>query len=135
MPDLEDFLLAWYRLALQARPEPVCANVTVVRLESSKTPPPPKQLVIRDDGTSRESFLTGEASIGLTVLAGTKSNPKDAKDLARIVLALASQIPSPDPGNPFADIRSSTGPFMVPEDATFARVYSAVTFAVAGRAL
>jgi hypothetical protein len=131
--DLEMFLTSWYRSALAARPEAVCRSVVVNRVESAATSPPAKQLIIRDDGTSRESFLTGEASIGLTVLAGTKANPKDAKDLARIVLAIASQIPSPDPANPIAALRSSNGPYMVPEESTFARVYSAVTFAVAGR--
>ncbi|MFI8593730.1 hypothetical protein ACIGCK_04780 [Microbacterium sp. NPDC078428] len=133
--DLELYLTGWYRAALAARPEPVCADVAVVRVESPNDPPPAKQLVIRDDGTTMTSFLTGEASIGLTVLAGTRANPHDAKELARIVLALASQIPSPDPDNPFTALLSSNGPFMVPEETTFARVYSAVTFSVAGRAL
>jgi hypothetical protein len=134
-PDLEDFLIRWYRTALGGRPEVVCANVTVARTESEAPSPPKRQLIIRDDGTTRETFLTGQASIGLTVLAGTKANPKDAKDLARIVLALASQIPSPDPDNPFASFDAATGPYMVPEAATFARVYSTATFSVAGRSL
>jgi hypothetical protein len=134
-PDLELFLIGWYRIALAARPEPVCAGVTVDRIESTATSPPKRQLIIRDDGTTRATFLTGQASIGLTVLAGTKANPKDAKDLARIVLALASQIPSPDPDNPFASFDAATGPYMVPEAASLARVYSTATFSVAGRSL
>lgn len=133
--DAELFLTSWYRSALAARPEPVCAGVAVGRAESPQNPPPAKQLVIRDDGASRESFLTGEASIGFTVLAGTKLNPKDAKDLARIVLALADQIPFEDPANPFTGVRDSNGPYMVAEDSPYARVYSAVTFGVAGRPL
>jgi hypothetical protein len=134
-PDLEDYLIGWYRTALAARPEAVCAGVVVARTESEATPPPKKQLIIRDDGTTRETFITGQASIGMTVLAGTKANPKDAKALAAIVLSLASQIPSPDPDNPFASLDAATGPYMVPEAATVARVYSTATFSVAGRPL
>lgn len=133
--DPELFLTAWYPTALAARDEPVCASVSVGRTESTKTPPPVRQLVIRDDGASRDTFLTGQVSIGLTVLAGTKRNPKDAKDLARIVLALASQIPFTDPSNPFTALLDFSGPQMVAEEATYARVYTAVTFGVAGRAL
>lgn len=135
--DLELFLTGWYRTALAARAEPVCADVSVVRVE----PPgpeaewPEKLLVIRDDGTARTSFLTGEASIGLTVLAGSKENPKDAKDLARIVLALAARIPSSDPENPVAALLDSNGPYLVPEAQPRARVYSNISLAVAGRAL
>lgn len=127
--DPELFLTTWYRAALQARPEAVCADVSVDRTEGNH----PKQLIIRDDGTSRESFLTGQLSIGLTVLAGTKGRPDDAKDLARIVLALASRIPFDDPSNPFTALLDFNGPSMVPEDATYARVYTAVTFGVSGR--
>ncbi|MFJ4038203.1 hypothetical protein ACIPVB_08945 [Microbacterium sp. NPDC090007] len=133
--DLELFLTDWYRRALTNRPEAVCANVSVGRVESVKTPPPAKQLVIRDDGTSRDTFLTGRASIGLTVLAGTKLNPRDAKELAQIVLALAELIPFDDPSNPLTRVYDSNGPYMVPEDSTFARVYSTVTFGVAARPL
>lgn len=133
--DLEMFLTSWYRAVLANRPEAVCANVTVDRVESTQTPTPSKQLVIRDDGTARETFLTGEASIGFTVLAGTKANPKDAKDLARIVLALADLIPFNDPANPLTGVRAATGPYMVPESSTFARVYSTVTFSAAARPL
>ncbi len=133
--DRELFLVGWYRAALAARPEAVCANVTVSRVESAKTPPPAKQLVIRDDGANRDTFLTGEADIGFTVLAGTKLDPKDAKDLAAIVLALADLIPFEDPSNPFTGVNDSNGPRMVQEQSTFARVYSRVTFGVAGRPL
>lgn len=133
--DLELFLTTWYRTALAARPESVCAGVTVDRVESTRPQAPRKQLIIRDDGIVRTSFLTGQASIGLTVLAGTKENPKDAKDLARIVLALASQIASADPANPIARLATATGPYLVAEQSTFARAYIPVTFDVVGRAL
>lgn len=133
--DLELFLTGWYRQALAARPEPVCAGVVVDRTEDTTDDPPARQLIIRDDGATDTSFLTAEASIGLTVLAGTRENPKDAKDLARIVHALASQIPSGDPANPIAALLSRTTPVLVPENQPRARAYIAATFAIAGRAL
>lgn len=134
--DLEMFLTGWYRAALDERDELVCSGVIVDRVEPGPNEEwPEKLLVIRDDGTARTSFLTGEASVGLTVFAGSRENPKDAKDLAAIVLALASQIPSGDPDNPVAALLDSNGPYMVPEAQPVARVYSNISLAVAGRAL
>lgn len=134
--DLEMFLIGWYRTALDERDELVCSGVIVDRVEPGPNEEwPEKLLVIRDDGTARTSFLTGEASVGLTVFAGSRENPKDAKDLAAIVLALASQIPSGDPDNPVAALLDSNGPYMVPEAQPVARVYSNISLAVAGRAL
>lgn len=129
--DLELFLTSWYRAAIAARSEPVCQGVTVNRTEQDK----PKQIVIRDDGGPETSLLTGERSVGVSILAGTKANPKDAKDLANIAYALRSQIASPDPMNPVAAVIDSTAPVMVPEAQERARVYFTLTLAVAGRLL
>lgn len=134
-PDMELFLTSWFRTHLPLRPEPVCASVSVVRVEPSREPFPERTLVIRDDGISRTGFLTGDASVGLTVLAGTRENPADAKLLARIVLAMCAQIPSPDPDNPVAVFSDSNGPFLVPEAQPRARAYSNVVFGVVGSAL
>lgn len=131
--DLELFLTSWYRARILARPESVCAGVDVNRVEPSTLPK--KLIVIRDDGGPETSILTGERSVGVTILAGTKSNPKDAKDLANIAYALRSQIASPDPLNPVAAVLDSTSPVMVPEAQERARVYFTLTLAVAGRLL
>lgn len=135
--DLELFLTGWYRAALAARSEPVTDDVTVVRVEPAGDAStwPKRVLVIRDDGATDTSFLTAEASVGFTILAGTRENPKDAKDLARIVHALASQIPSGDPANPIAALLSRTTPVLVPEEQSRARAYFPATFAIAGRPL
>lgn len=133
--DLEIFLIGWYRAALAARPETYAQGVTVVRVEPPTDQLPTPMLVIRDDGTTDTSFITGEASIGLTVLAGSKENPKPAKDLMRLVHALASQIPSADPSNPVAALLGRTGPFLVAEDQPVARAYVTLSLAVAGRAI
>lgn len=131
--DLELFLTSWYRARILSRPEPVCAGVVVNRVEPTTLPA--KLIVIRDDGGPETSFLTGERSIGVSILAGTKANPKDAKDLANIAYALRSQIPSTDPANPVSALVDSTAPVMVPEAQERARVYFTLTLAVAGRLL
>ncbi len=131
--DLEAFLVSWYRQRILARPEPVCAGVQVDRVEFE--PLPPKLIVIRDDGGPETSLLTGERSVGVSILAGTKANPGDAKELANIVYALRSQLPSGDPTNPVAAVVDSTSPVMVPEAQERARVYFTLTLAVAGRPL
>jgi hypothetical protein len=132
--DHELFLVGWYRAALAGRPEPICDDVVVDRVEPGPNEEwPEKLLVIRDDGTTDTSFITGDLSVGLTVFAGSKENPKDAKDLARIVHALASQIPSGDPDNPIAVLRERNGPYMVPESQPRARVYSNLVLGTTAR--
>ncbi|GAA3947870.1 hypothetical protein [Microbacterium soli] len=131
--DLELFLCSWYRSRILTRPEPVCTGVQVDRVEFE--PLPEKLIVIRDDGGPETSVLTGERSVGVSVLAGTRENPYPAKELARIAYALRSQIPSTDPGNPVSAVLDSTAPVMVPEAQERARVYFTLTLAVAGRPL
>lgn len=135
--DLETFFIGWFEVALAARPEPECAGVEVVRTEPTGDAStwPARVLVIRDDGTTAEDIFTGSASMGFTVLAGTRENPHAAKTLARIVYALLPQVPSGDPANPVAAVTSRTGPFLVPEAQARARVYSTATLAVAAHAL
>lgn len=133
--DLLLFLTSWYRAALAARPEPVCAAVVVTHREPTIGEFPAKALIIRTDGGPDTSFLTGERDVGLSVLAGTQESPKEANDLAAIVHALRTQIPSPDPDNPVSAVLSSNGPYPVPEAQERARVYMNMTLAVLGRAI
>lgn len=132
--DLELFLTGWYRAALAARPEQVCAGVEVDNKEPSTGAFPSKLLVIRDDGGPATSQVTGERSVGFTVLAGSKLAPRDANDLIRIVLALVVLIPAPDggesPRNPVAAVLERNGPFPVVEEQDRARRFATVTFAV-----
>jgi hypothetical protein len=134
--DLELFLTGWFRTALAARPEPVCQGVTVTNREPGPTETfPNRLLVIRDDGGADTSVLTAERDVGLSILAGTKENPKDANDLARIVHALRSQIPAVAPDNPVSAVLSSRGPFAVTESQPKARRYITLTLAVVGTLL
>jgi hypothetical protein len=134
--DLALFLTAWYRAALVGRPEPVCADVTVTNTEPGPNDPfPDKLLVIQDYGGTDTSLLTAERDVGLSVLAGTKQNPKDALDLALIVHALRSQIPSAAPDNPVAAVTSSNGPIAVAEAQDRARRYITLQLSVVGKPL
>jgi hypothetical protein len=133
--DLELFLVGWYRQALTARPETVCRGVVVDNKEPTGTTFPAKLLVIRNDGGPDTSILTAERDVGLSVLAGTKENPKDANDLARIVHALRNQIPAVEPGNPVSAVLASNGPFPVAEAQPRARRYITLTLSVVGALL
>lgn len=133
--DLELFLCDWYRVALAARPEPVCQGVEVGNREPDEGEFPAKLLVIRDDGGPDTSLLTAQRNVGLSVLAGTHANPSEAIQLALIVHALRSQIPSPDPANPVAAVLSSNGPYAVQEAQDRARRYMTFGLSVVGRLL
>lgn len=133
--DLELFLTAWYRMRLGARPEAFLDGLEVDRVEPSTGTFPGRLIVIRDDGGPSTSLLTGERSVGVSVLAGTKADPQDAKDIARLAHALSSQIPSADPANPVSNVVDSTSPVLVPESQPHARAYFTLTLAVAGRLL
>ncbi|QLD10893.1 hypothetical protein [Microbacterium oleivorans] len=133
--DLELFLTGWYRNALAARPEDVCRGVVVDNREQDGPDFPERSLIIRDDGGPDTSLLTGRRTVGLSVLAGSPENPQDAADLALIVHALRTQIPSIDPDNPVSRVRGSLGPYRVPESQPRARRYMAFTLDVVGKAL
>ena len=133
--DLELFLADWFRAALEARPEPVCAGVTVRQVEPGPNETwPARLLVVRFDGSTRSGVVTDEASVGLTVFAGTLANPKDANDLARIVRAVFHTIPVTDPGNPVAAVLGSNGPIAVPDAGPLARRYITGELAIVGSA-
>ncbi|MBD8477568.1 hypothetical protein [Microbacterium sp. CFBP 8794] len=133
--DLELFLTRWYRAALAARPEDVCRGVEVDNREPGGEQFPERLLVIRNDGGPETSLLTGRRNVGLSVLAGDPENPQDAADLAEIVYALRTQIPSTDPDNPVAAVLGSLGPYRVPEFQPRARRYMTFSLSVVGKAL
>ncbi|UOE45473.1 hypothetical protein [Agromyces larvae] len=134
-PDVELWLTGHVRSELDARPEAVCADVVVDVKEPEPTGAwPSKLVVIRFDGSTQTSILTDEASIGVTVFAGTKSLPQDANDLARIVRAIVASSAGVEPGNPIAAVNSTTGPIAVPEDAPRARRYFTAELVIHGQA-
>lgn len=133
--DLELFLTEWYRARLTARPEPICHDVEVGNREPTGPDFPKKMLIIRVDGGPDTSILTAERDVGLSVLAGTKEDPTDANELARIVHALRNQIPAVEAGNPVAALIASSPPIPVPEQQARARRYIPITLAVVARPL
>lgn len=136
--DLELFLPAWYRDAFAARPEPYCEDVQFDRVEpdpASPDPFPSRLVVFRDDGGTIDPLITAEHSVGVSVLAGTKDDPTEAKQIAAMVLALAPRIPGVEPDNPVTAFRGGTGPYAVAEQQPRARQYLTLTLATAGRPL
>jgi hypothetical protein len=115
----------------------LCTGVTVDRKEPEATAGtfPVKLIVVRDDGTTDASIISGQTSIGVSVLAGSRENPIDAMDLARIVKAITKTAARVEAGNPVADIRDVTGPYLVPEAALRARAYLNFTAVTVGGAL
>lgn len=133
--DLELFLTGWLREALAARPEPVCAGVKVDNKEPLPTAQWPARLVvIRYDGSTQTSVVTDEASVGVTVFAGTQSLPKEANDLARIVRALIGGCAGRERDNPVADVET-TGPVAVADSGVRARRYFTASMKVVGSVL
>lgn len=136
LADVELFLTEWFRGRISARGETYCRNVVVDNKEPDPSVPFPGRLVvIRFDGATRTSVATSEGSIGISILAGTKLTPQDANDLARMVLALSSDLPDTDPANPVAALLGSTGPISVPESQDRARRYLTLTLGLAGTPL
>ncbi|PPF64540.1 hypothetical protein C5E11_03875 [Clavibacter michiganensis] len=134
--DLILFLTSWYRDFLEGRDEAVCGDVLVTDHEPLPGEEwPEKMLIISDGGGFQTSFLTSSASVRLNILAGTKENPTDADDLARIVHAARSQIPAAEPGNPVTAVLGSTRPVAVREAQPRARRYLTLTLGVVGSLL
>jgi len=134
--DLEQYLTARLAADLAARPEDYCSGFVVDNKWPHPTAPfPERLLVIRDDSGPRTSLVTAERSVGFTLVLGTVFEDKAANDAARMVLALASDVPGLEPGNPVAAVLTTNGPYAVPEEQPRARRYLTVTYSVVGRAL
>lgn len=137
-PELTLFLTAEIRSKLEALADPdfqAAQGWVGGREWSPPTPaaPPPKwQVIVRDDGIADGDLIVGDASIGLSVLAGTKANPTKANTLARIVKRIVKATPRAEAGNPVAAIQSFLGPYPVDEASTYARRYMAATLTVVG---
>lgn len=136
--DLELFLPTWYRAAFATRSEPYCQSVQFGRVEpdpASSSPFPKRLVVFRDDGGAIDPLITAEHNVGVSVLAGTREDPTEAKQIAAMVLALAPSIPGLQAGNPVTAFRGGTGPYAVSEQQPRARQYLVLTLATAGRPL
>lgn len=132
-PDLELFLTGWLREQLAG--EGIQAVCTNKEPDTLTTPLPRPLVVVRDDSGAKESPVTFDRSVGVSVLAGSKSNDRLANDLARLVMAILTD---PDiceaEGSPIAavDYDGCNGPYAVTEDHDVARRYLTVEYVVVG---
>jgi hypothetical protein len=133
--DVQLFIVGWYRAWLATREEDFLNGFEVDVVEPADGDFPARLLVIRDDGGTPTELVTCEHSLGMSVLAGTKQNPKDANDAARLIWAARHLIPSPDPANPIAAILGGTSPVPVTEAQDRARRYSTLIVSDVGTAL
>ena len=85
-PDLELWLTGYVRGVLAA--EGVTAQVSNKEPGDLVLPLAKPLVVIRDDSGVRLSHVTYDRSVGVSVLAGTRTNDKLAGDLARLVMAI-----------------------------------------------
>jgi hypothetical protein len=132
-PDLELWLTAYLRAALAADGW----SVQVGNKEPAATEVPLRKplVIIRDDSGSRESAVTFDRSVGVSVLAGTKKSDKPANDLARVVAAILMDdgIALVD-GSPIVAVTwdGCNGPYAVEDDLDAARRYMTIEYVVVG---
>lgn len=132
-PDLELWLSGYVRAqALTAG-----HSVTVdVREPATLSLPLVKPLiVVRDDSGSRLDWTTFDRSVGVSVLGGSKANPKTINDLARWVASVVFDEALPMvAGSPIASVEwgGCNGPYAVTDPLDVARRYMTAQYTVTG---
>jgi hypothetical protein len=128
--DIGAFLIAFIRREIR-RPEMLAAYPVLDGFEVSNVEPdedastfPEKLIVVRDDGTTPTEIVTGESSVGVSVLMGSPQLTGDSSLAARVVHSIVRDCARVEPGNPVAAVGDSNGPYLVPEDQPRARWYS-----------
>lgn len=132
-PDLELWLTGYVRGVLAA--EGVTAQVSNKEPGDLVLPLAKPLVVIRDDSGVRLSHVTYDRSVGVSVLAGTRTNDKLAGDLARLVMAILTDDAIAEAvGSPVAavDWDGCNGPYPVVEELDVARRYGTVQYTVVG---
>ena len=132
-PDLELWLTGYVRGVLAA--EGVTAQVSNKEPGDLVLPLAKPLVVIRDDSGVRLSHVTYDRSVGVSVLAGTRTNDKPAGDLARLVLAILTDDAIVEAvGSPVAAVEwdGCNGPYPVVEELDVARRYGTVQYTVVG---
>lgn len=132
-PDLEMWLANYLRAALTRMGESV--QVSNKEPADLKLPLARPMVVVRDDSGARESHVTFDRSVGVSVLAGTRMNDLPANTLARKVMAVLSddELAFVD-GSPVASVEwdGCNGPYPVVEQLDVARRYLTVQYTVVG---
>lgn len=105
------------------------------REPEANEPWPPWLVVFRDDSGPRTGPLTAERAIGATVFGEDAHNPQPCGELARLVLAVAEDLPSTAPTNPISALLQAFGPVRVREESPRSRYYLTLTLAVVATVL
>lgn len=130
-PDLEMWIVNLLRAPVYA----LGAEVSNKEPPQLKLPLAKPLIVVRDDSGVRESQVTFDRSIGVSVLAGSRMNDQPANDLARRVMAILSDDSIIGvPGSPIASVEweGCNGPYPVIEALDVARRYLTVQYTVVG---
>lgn len=132
-PDLELWLTRYLRVEAAAAGR----TVEVSNKEPAELALPIRQplIVVRDDSGSRLDWTTYDRSIGVSVLAGSKTHDQPANGLARWVASVLHDdaLPLVD-GSPIARVVFSGchGPYPVADDLDVARRYLTAQYIVTG---
>lgn len=132
-PDMELFLTGYLRERLRDRG--MAIQVSNKEPDSLKLPLTKPLIVVRDDGGLQESRISYQASIGVSVLAGTRKNDRAANDLARIVYAILTNTEIVyAPGSPITvvDVEGCTRPVPVVESLDVSRRYMTLSYGAVG---
>ena len=137
--DLEKFLTGHIRSELAALPgQPYSGGFISNQFydpeKDELRPPPPYQIIVRDDSGPDTSIITQEPTVGVTVLMGDDaSQGEEATDLALVVKMIVKDCAGTDPDNPVAAVLGASGPFKVPDPSGIPRRYMTFELAVTGR--
>ncbi|CED90261.1 Hypothetical protein AAM4_0366 [Actinomyces succiniciruminis] len=130
-PDMELWLTGYLRAALEADGEDV--EVDAKEPDELTTPLERPLIIVRDDSGARTESITFDRQVGVSVLAGTRTDDREARRLARLVYAIATD---PDvalaAGSPVAAVTGANGPYAVAEDQDVSRRYFTVSYSVVG---
>ena len=132
-PDLELWLTGYLRDVLTV--DGLDVQVSNKEPATLKVPLAKPLVVIRDDSGPRRSHVTFDRSLGVSVLAGSRTNDKPANDLARLVAAVLMDDAIVDAdGSPVAAVvwDGCNGPYPVTDELDVARRYFTVEYTVMG---
>lgn len=80
----------------------------------------------------RQDDASWVETIGYRVLAGSREDPSEAKQLAALVDAWLWTLARPVPGCPIAAVNASDGPNLVPDERETAVLYGTAEMVIAG---
>lgn len=130
-PDMELWLTGYLRAALEADGEDV--EVDAKEPDELTTPLERPLIIVRDDSGARTEAITFDRQVGVSVLAGTRTDDREARRLARLVYAIATDTDvALAAGSPVAAVTGANGPYAVAEDQDVSRRYFTVSYSVVG---